>query len=138
VVLLAACSAPEGVDDDAAIGRWTSKQDAKVRDDPSAVSVLYARVDRQSAKGSVIKTTFKTPITIDRLELSCYGRGTLDGSLTVSATRSSSSVDYPELQCGADPQTLQLTKGALRDVKELSFSGTNSSQASAWQLVGRD
>ncbi|MDP4332424.1 hypothetical protein Q7F20_03505 [Curtobacterium sp. A7_M15] len=109
-----------------------------VKNDPSAISVLYALVDRHSPKGSVIKTTFKSPITIDHLELSCYGSGTLDGSLTVNATNSSSSVDYPDLQCGAHSQSLQLAKDALKNVKELSFSATDSSQTSAWQLIARD
>lgn len=134
--LLTSCAAARGEDVDA-IGRWTARQDARVEDDPRAVSVLYARVDPHSAQGTVITTKFETPLTFSHLNLACYGSGTINGTLLVTTTDGSTSITFPGLRCGKKPQVLDVPPAATKNVKQMRFTATDSSQATAWQLVAR-
>ncbi|WP_144714766.1 hypothetical protein [Curtobacterium pusillum] len=138
LVLLTSCAATTSEDTDAAVGRWSKKEAAIVDDDPTAVAVLFAAIDGgHSPRGTAITTGFEESQTIARLVLSCYGTGTMDGVLSVTTSKGSSSTEFPGLHCADGPQRLEMPASAVRSVDKLSFRATNSSQESAWQLVAR-
>lgn len=137
--LLASCSSQSNEDAEAAIGTWSTSEDAKIQNDLSVVAELYSRVNRGShQQGTAVTTSFDNPLTLGRVELSCYGDGTITGTLAVTTANGSSTIQFPDFRCGDGTQPLDLPQSQLVGVLKLGLSVSDSSRESAWILTARE
>ncbi|KQQ25577.1 hypothetical protein [Frondihabitans sp. Leaf304] len=138
VTVLAGCSS-EPVVDQAAMDKWSTKQDAAARGD-GVLGALSAPISTRNPKPGVdkgITITFAKATDIEGFDFSCFGGGTMSGTLTTSAGSLGTTNTVESLSCSKGAQPLHLSRAGRTGVDKVGFSAFDASQDSAWQVIIR-
>lgn len=141
VTALAGCSAEPDVDrasvDQVAMDKWSTKQEAAAQGD-GILGALAAGISSHAPKPGVddgIKITFAKPTDIGDIDFSCFGGGTMSGTLTTLAGSLGTTNTIESLSCSNGAQPLHLSRAGRTGVDKVGFSAFDASQDSAWQVT---
>jgi hypothetical protein len=138
-LVLTGCSGPAPVDD-AALERWSAARTAAVDGDDDAMGELFARADAGQAEedpGTQVSTTFPGPVRVDALEFSCFGDGTVVGTVEIESGGVTETSTADPMQCGEPPVRIRVSERTLRKVDRVGFGATDASRDTAWFLTVR-
>ncbi|ROQ38738.1 hypothetical protein EDF46_2379 [Frondihabitans sp. PhB188] len=138
VLLLAGCSAEPALDQ-AALDKWTAQQEAVAQGGGSlgALSAGITTQDPEPGTDEGITITYATPTDIGGFDFSCFGSGTMSGTLTTVAGSLSTNKVYSSLSCAEGLQRLYLSRAGRTQVEKVTFNAFDANQDSAWQVVIR-
>lgn len=78
---------------------------------------------------------FDEPVTLDRVEVVCFGTGTMSGTISLELTNGDSAEASQSLQCDHGWQVLNVSPSQQADVAAMRFKAFESTTESAWKVV---
>jgi hypothetical protein len=123
--------------DQEAVNRWVTAHDA-AEHEPDVLGVLSGRVDAGPGGEDVsgdVRITFSRPAQLSVVEFSCFGDGTIAGTVVTTAGSRSFSTGFDAVTCSDGPQRVPLGTSAREDIDEVAFAAGDSSRDGAWQLA---
>jgi hypothetical protein len=119
------------------VNKWSTRQDAAAQGDGvlGALAAPISTLDPKPGVDEGITITFAKAKDIKRFDVSCFGGGTVSGTLTTLAGSLSTTNTINSLSCSKGTQPLHISKAGRTDVTKVTFSAFDASQDSAWQVT---
>ncbi|ROS61221.1 hypothetical protein EDF38_0307 [Frigoribacterium sp. PhB160] len=137
-VSLVGCSEVDPGEQAGDIALWLDQAPSAVRDDGDELAVLAAVADRgEEAGGSEISVTFEEPVTIRRVELECFGDGSVEGLLGLTSAAGAVDTTSARASCTEGVLELDIPESSREGVTKVSFSSVASTEKGAWRVIVR-
>lgn len=109
-----------------------------MQDDGDELAVLAAVVDRgEEAGGSEISATFEESVTIRRVELECFGDGSVEGLFGLTSAAGAVDTTPARASCAEGVLALDIPESSREGVTKVSFSSVASTEKGAWRVIVR-
>ena len=137
-VSLVGCSEEDPGDQASDIALWLDQAPSAVQDDGDALAVLASLVERgQEADGDQISAAFKEPVTIRRVELECFGDGSVEGLFSLTSAAGAVDTTSARASCAEGVLELDIPESFREGVTKVSFSSVESTEKGAWRVIVR-
>ncbi len=139
-VSLAGCSEDDPGEQAGDIALWLDQAPSSVQDDGDVLAVLASLVERgEEADGDEISATFEEPVTIRRVELECFGDGSVEGLFGLTSAAGAGAVDTTSARasCAEGVVELDIPESSREGVTKVSFSSVASTDKGAWRVIVR-
>ncbi|MBD8705005.1 hypothetical protein [Frigoribacterium sp. CFBP 13712] len=137
-VSLAGCSEVDPGEQAGDIALWLDQAPSAVQDDGDELVVLAAVADRgEGAGGSAISATFEEPVTIRRVELECFGDGSVEGLFGLTSATGAVDTTSARASCAEGVLELDIPESSRKGVTNVSFSSVASTENGAWRVIVR-
>jgi len=137
-VSLVGCSEVDPGDQAGDIALWLDEAPSAVEDDGGELAVLEAQVERgEEADGDEISAAFKEPVTIRRVELECFGDGSVEGLLGLTSAAGTFGTTSARASCATGVLELDIPEPFREGVTKVSFSSVASTEMGAWRVIVR-
>ncbi|MBD8609097.1 hypothetical protein IFT77_01170 [Frigoribacterium sp. CFBP 13729] len=139
-VSLAGCSEDDPGEQARDIALWLDQAPSSVQDDGDVLAVLASLVERgEEADGDEISATFEEPVTIRRVELECFGDGSVEGLFGLTSATGAGAVETTSARasCAEGVVELDIPESSREGVTKVSFSSVASTEKGAWRVIVR-
>jgi hypothetical protein len=120
------------------IALWLDQAPSAVQDDGDQLAVLASLVERgEEADGDEISAAFKEPVTIRRVELECFGDGSVEGLFGLTSAAGAVDTTSARASCAEGVLELDIPESSREGVTKVSFSSVASTEKGAWRLIVR-
>jgi hypothetical protein len=135
-VSLVGCSEDDPGDQAGDIALWLDQAPSAVQDDGDELAVLAALVEQgEEAGGDEISATFKEPVTIKRVELECFGDGSVEGLFGLTSAAGAVDTTSARASCAEGVLELDIPESSREGVTKVSFSSVASTEKGAWRVI---
>jgi hypothetical protein len=137
-VSLVGCSEVDPGEQAGDIALWLDQAPSAAQDDGDELVVLAAVADRgEEASGSAISATFEEPVTIRRVELECFGDGSVEGLFGLTSAAGAVDTTSARASCAEGVLELDIPESSREGVTKVSFSSVASTEKGAWRVIVR-
>ena len=137
-VSLVGCSEVDPGEQAGDIALWLDQAPSAAQDDGDELVVLAAVADRgEEASGSAISATFEEPVTIRRVELECFGDGSVEGLFGLTSAAGAVDTTPARASCTEGVLELDIPESSREGVTKVSFSSVASTEKGAWRVIVR-
>jgi hypothetical protein len=137
-VSLVGCSEDHPGEQAGDIALWLDQAPSAVQDDGDQLAVLASLVERgEEADGDEISAAFKEPVTIRRVELECFGDGSVEGLFGLTSAAGAVDTTSARASCAEGVLELDIPESSREGVTKVSFSSVASTEKGAWRLIVR-
>jgi hypothetical protein len=137
-VSLVGCSEVDPGDQASDIALWLEQAPSAVQDDGDEVAVLASLVERgEEADGDEISATSEEPVTIRRVELECFGDGSVEGLFGLTSAAGAVETTSARASCAEGVLELDIPESSREGVTKVSFSSVASTENGAWRVIVR-
>jgi len=137
-VSLAGCSEDDPGEQARDIALWLGQAPSAAPDDGDQLAVLAAVVERgEEAGGNEVSAAFEEPVTIRRVELECFGDGSIEGLFGLTSTAGTVDTTPARASCAEGVLELDIPESSRKGVTNVSFSSVASTEKGAWRVIVR-
>ena len=137
-VSLVGCSEDDPGEQAGDIALWLDQAPSAVQDDGDELAVLASLVEQgEEAGGDEISATFKEPVTIKRVELECFGDGSVEGLFGLTSAAGAVDTTSARASCAEGVLELDIPESSREGVTKVSFSSVASTEKGAWRVIVR-
>ena len=137
-VSLVGCSEADPGEQTGDIALWLDQAPSSVQDDGDVLAVLASLVERgEEADGDEISATFEEPVSIRRVELECFGDGSVEGLLGLTSAAGAVDTTSARASCAEGVLELDIPESSREGVTRVSFSSVASTEKGAWRVIIR-
>ncbi|GAA4190010.1 hypothetical protein GCM10022219_06680 [Microbacterium oryzae] len=100
----------------------------------SLSSLISTATNPEESSGGA-SMLFDEPVTLDRVEVVCFGTGTMSGTISLELTNGDNDEASQSFQCDQGRQILNVSPSRRADVAAMRFEASESTTESAWKVV---
>lgn len=136
-IALSGCAAAPPEPDPGAVQAWL---DDVPPDAPAELATVAGKAGpgisdagEEDEPGGII-VEFPSPVTIDRIEITCFGEATIAIEAEITGSSTTTGAEAGELHCAAGPQVL-IEDGVARNVTRVRVNATDANVLTAWRAA---